>query len=250
MIGIAKMGSSTKRVSTLALLILTTSIHAQTYIFGNFGLSGYSNKYNLTYTGTTQTNVISQNTKTGDASFGASGGIGHRLNFLPYYISLEAGTQTSPNQFEDNSKVTATTTDGTTALTVLSITEKFSNPIIAQIKLGYAMSKRMNVFIGGGIELAKFELAYEHLDFSRFATTSSTSTTTFTATYDKTQRLPRFVAGAEYAITPQITWFTTLTYLNKSSIAAVADTNLSTDTQELKFSRKQINGRIGVVYFI
>ena len=81
MIGVAKMGSSTKRVSTLALLILTASIHAQTYIFGNFGLSGYSNKYNLTYTGTTQTNVISQNTKTGDASFGASGGIGHRLNF-------------------------------------------------------------------------------------------------------------------------------------------------------------------------
>lgn len=236
--------------SLVAIIVLGLSsyVNAETYVFMNTGVEGYGTNINNTYTGTSNL-IISNQVQQGNASFGLSAGLGHRISMAPYFIAVEVGSASKPEQFNNTqTSITGEFTSGGTVYThnVAVVEQKFNNPLIFSAKVGYFISKRLNAYIGAGIAAAKYELTYTSDNGQSALNTVNTGP--LTLNYSDTQKDAQFMIGSEYSITPQTSWFMQLTYTlsNETSI----NDNSATPTNVLTFKRNQASGRVGIVYFV
>ena len=232
----------------IIVLGLSSYINAETYVFMNAGVEGYGTNINNTYTGTPNL-VISNLIQQGNADFGVSAGLGHRISMAPYFIAAEVGSASKPEQFtKTQTSVSSAYTSGGTIYThnLAVVDQKFNNPLIFSAKVGYFISKRLNAYVGAGIAVAKYELTFNSDDGQSALNTVNANP--LTLNYSDTQKVAQFMIGSEYSITPQTSWFMQLTY-SMSNENTIND-NSATPTNILTFKRTQTSGRVGIVYFV
>lgn len=232
---------------TIALGIVGI-VRAESYVFTNAGVEGYGTSIDNTYTGTSNL-TISNQIQQGNASLGVSAGLGHRISMAPYFLAIEVGSATKPEQFSDKQTSivgTATSSGVEYPHNVAVIDQKFNNPLIFTAKIGYFISKRLNTYIGAGLSVAKYELTFNSDNGANALT--SVSTGPLTLTYSDTQKSAIFLMGSEYSITPQTSWFMQLSYTATGD--NTINDNSTTPTNTLTFKRNQASGRVGIIYFV
>lgn len=153
---------------------------------------------------------------TGVIGLGVSAGLGHKIDLEPYYIAFEIGSSTTPTQFSGDTDSSSVFEDGfssstATPIVLAQVQEKFNNPIIAQVKFGYHISKRMSLSLGLGLQSASYTSSYKYQQVTNDGTTASTNTADSLEVKQNTRRM-RISAGMDYAVTPYTIWYVEAAY--------------------------------------
>ena len=234
---------------TLSTVILSTILCspmlAGNYIFFNGGVTGYGTKVELKNTLNSSVN-LEHIMQQGDAGYGFKLGLGHRFNFTPYYLAIELGGASSPTETgsdQTSIKSIYTESGNSTTHNLATIDEKINNPLILELKLGYFVSKRMNLYGTVGIENTKYSLNYTFKNGTDQLATSAPNNET--KSYNDTLKIRKIGFGAEYNISPYVCWYMDITYALKSDQELI-----KTASEDIKFSVKKSTGHIGIRYFV
>ena len=206
--------------------LITASTQAAMYFYLAGGSNAYLTKHIIT---NTTNNTAAARYYTGGITPGVSGGIGYKFDFDTFFGAIEVGASNNTNTLSDNEQLIIETTNSLGILTK----EKQDNPLIAQLKLGYCISKRMSVALGYGLETAKYLLTYD-------AGTSA-------LTSDKNRRRSVVSLTMDYAVTPFTVWYTEMSIARSQKKIELENTASS-----LKITPKSNSTafRVGVKYLL
>ena len=251
----------------------SSPLYAASYFYFSAGNNAYNAAHQFTkstyyITDASDTSSLNSATETnhintGVIGLGVSAGLGHKIDFEPYYIAFEIGSSTTPTQFSGDTEVSTVFEDGissstATPIVLAQVQEKFNNPIIAQVKFGYHISKRMSLSLGLGLQSASYTSSYEYPRLTNDGATVSDSSTTTTLDINQNTRRMRISAGMDYAVTPYTIWYVEAAYAvaqkaiekteDETPTTAVTGATYNIDTATVKPKISEV--RFGLKYLV